>query len=528
MSEPTKNPLPTVAKECQLEQQIRAKVEALNYLPTTAAVALKFVEMGKDAEADPVAYTKVISSDSSLSSKLLSLSNSSWFGVRNKVTKVHVAVNLLGLGTVRTLAISYCVTGLHNQLRLSAQESRLFWAASLCKAVAAKHLAAHRDPKLGEEAFAAGLFQDFALPVMFSAAKDQVMAILQDTSLDAKARLQKERAAFRLDHAEVGRSIAQKLELPDLFVDTVAFHHNAVNLNELLGKPIIAEAAYAASLFPHLPDIWNRQDAEELQAFLRNQQKPIDPVQFLDAVQQEFNQLYCYFEQGDPPKGKLADLLITATAEAADTTTRLVNTVQTLMQQAASTGSQVHQLLKQHTQLEEAAHHDSLTHALNRQGFSQRCNDLLTQASRYGMSFAVAYLDIDQFKKLNDSFGHATGDAALESVVACAKQTMRQTDVIGRLGGDEFALLLSDCSEQDAVNIVQRLLEHVASQKIAHEEGGAAKVTLSAGVVWVRPSKQPLALDKLLSAADLLMYQAKRAGGNRVQQKSLQPTEKAA
>jgi diguanylate cyclase (GGDEF)-like protein len=528
MSEPAKNSLPTAASSIHLEQQLRAKVEALNYLPTTAAVALKFVEMGKDAEADPAEYTKVISSDSSLSSKLLSLSNSSWFGVRNKVTKIQVAVNLLGLGTVRTLAISYCVTGLHHQLRLSAQESRLFWAASLCKAVAAKQFAAYRDPRLAEEAFAAGLFQDFALPVMFSAGKDQVLAILQDATLDTKARLQKERAAFHLDHAEVGRSIAQKLELPDLFVDAIAFHHNAASLGELLGKPIIADATYAASLFPHLPDIWNRQDALELQALLGSQKAPIDANQFLDSVQQEFNQLYAYFEQGDPPEGKLADLLIRATAEAADTTTRLVNTVQTLMQQAASAGSQVHQLLKQHNQLEEAASRDALTNALNRQGFSQHANDLLAQATRYGMNFAVAYLDVDQFKKLNDSFGHATGDVALQAVVASAKHTMRQTDVIGRLGGDEFALLLSDCSEHDAVSIVQRLLDHVASQQVTQEEGQSAKVTLSAGLVWVKPSKQPLALDKLLSAADLLMYQAKRAGGNRVQLKSLQPTEKAA
>src|SRR5437016_3719345 len=152
------------AKPPDLESQVRARIDSLSYLPTTVAVAMKFIDLGKDPEASPADYVKVISSDSSLSAKLLALANSSWFGVRNRVTKIQVAVNLLGLGTVRTMAISYCLAGLHSELRLSREESRVFWAGSLCKAVAAKQFAARIDPKLGEEGFAAGLFQDFSLP----------------------------------------------------------------------------------------------------------------------------------------------------------------------------------------------------------------------------------------------------------------------------------------------------------------------------------------------------------------------------
>ena len=81
-----------------LERAIRQRVESLSYLPTTAAVAMNVVDLGKDPDADPAEYSKVISSDSSLSTKLLALANSSWFGVRNKVTRPNVAVNLLGLG----------------------------------------------------------------------------------------------------------------------------------------------------------------------------------------------------------------------------------------------------------------------------------------------------------------------------------------------------------------------------------------------------------------------------------------------
>lgn len=133
-------PAAVAARAGTIEQQVLARIESMSCLPITAAVAMKFMELGKDPQAGSSEYSKVISSDSSLSTKMLSMANSSWFGIRNKVTKVQVAVNLLGLGTVRTLAISYCLTGLHNELRLTADESSMFWMASLYKAVAARML----------------------------------------------------------------------------------------------------------------------------------------------------------------------------------------------------------------------------------------------------------------------------------------------------------------------------------------------------------------------------------------------------
>ena len=131
-----------------LQAQLQERIESLAYLPTTVAVAMKFVELGQDSDAEPGDYARVIGADSSLSTKLLALANSSWAGVRNRVTTVKMAVNLLGLGTVRTLAISYCMAGLHNELRLSPAESQVFWEVSLSKAVAARIYASLIDPKL--------------------------------------------------------------------------------------------------------------------------------------------------------------------------------------------------------------------------------------------------------------------------------------------------------------------------------------------------------------------------------------------
>src|SRR5690606_32508796 len=143
-----------------------------------------------------------------------------------------------------------------------------------------------------EEAFAAGLFQDFALPIMYSVARETMMPLLNNPALPADGRLLNEREMFRLDHAELGRMVAQKLELPELFVDAIAFHHDRSNLEAFVENRTLAAAAQVAALFPHHLDCWNAEDAQALREILAAHEPAIDPKQFLDEVQREFNTLY--------------------------------------------------------------------------------------------------------------------------------------------------------------------------------------------------------------------------------------------
>lgn len=505
-----------------LESQVRERISTLSYLPTTVAVAMKFMELGKDPEAEPDDYAKVISSDPSLSSKLLALANSSWFGVRNRVTRPKVAINLLGLGTVRTLAMSYCLTGLHHELRLSAEESREFWSAALCKAVAARTYAMRFNEKQAEEAFTIGLLEDFAQPIMFAYAREPMLAILNDATLDTTQRCSRERELFHLDHTELGRVLAQKLELPELFVDAIAFHHQRANLTALLPQQVLTDAAEVAALFPHRLNVWNPTDGAALRAFLQAScpQRPITDQEFLTTVQDEFNRLYAYFEPGDRPALKLVELLEQAARSAADATTHLVGTVQDLMTQAASAGKEVHRLIRAQDHLQETADHDSLTGALSRQGFMVRAGEALTNARRYRTSLALIYLDIDAFKSINDNFGHAAGDAALQTVVTAAQAGVRQMDLVGRLGGDEFVLLLADTSQDQALAVAQRIMAQISAQCPPQIDSARCHLTLSAGLSWVGQNDPAPDLDEWLRAADQLMYAAKHAGGNNVKVQS--------
>ena len=239
----------------------------------------------------------------------------------------------------------------------------------------------------------------------------------------------------------------------------------------------------------------------------------MDLASFVVQVQTEFVQLFSYFHEGRIPDGKLPDLLAKTVREAADHTTRLVGTMNEMVREQAECRAQLH---KRVSSLETEVSRDQLTGVLNRSGFSGRFKELLSKAARYGTSLAVCYLDVDHFKKLNDTYGHALGDAVLQAAVAQAQGVLSQDTVMGRMGGDEFVIVLSGCAEDSAREMASRVVAAVAELGIEHE-GQEVRVTWSAGLLYVRPTNEPQEMNKLLRAADQLMYEAKRKGGNRVE-----------
>ncbi|MCH7872628.1 MAG: diguanylate cyclase, partial [Planctomycetes bacterium] len=411
---------------------------------------------------------------------------------------------------------AYCATGLHNELRLSADESRPFWEASLCKAVAAKVFVQALDQKLADEAFIAGLFHDFSLPILFAVAREEYMKVLQRTDLDTGQQLMKERELFRMDHTEVGRMLAQKMELPDLFVDAVAFHHNYDKLEEFIEQKPIAQGIYVASLFPHLTSAWHSHDPDTPRAFLQEHAPSTDIDSYLATVQKELNALYAFFHDGALPETQLIELLERTTREIADNTTELVGTVNELLRQAASTGMEMNELIKNQGQLEDKSVRDPLTGVLNRDGFRVYAEEQLAKAARYGTGFAIAYFDIDKFKDVNDTFGHDVGDSTLTTVVSKITEVLPEHCELGRLGGDEFILLLHDCNESDARRLVDRIVSTVGAANIQNH-GKTASLSLSAGMLYVSHSDTRYEFDELVCACDELMYIAKRAGGNRAE-----------
>jgi diguanylate cyclase (GGDEF)-like protein len=153
---------------------------------------------------------------------------------------------------------------------------------------------------------------------------------------------------------------------------------------------------------------------------------------------------------------------------------------------------------------------DYLTGALNNMGFFEALSVELARHRREAAPFAVAYLDCDDFKSVNDRLGHRAGDMLLSLIVDTLTRALRKTDVVARLGGDEFAVLLPKTGMAAAQNVVQQVLDSLNMAAAAQD----FTVTFSVGVVVF--DETPETEDVVLSSADRLMYRAKSEGKNRV------------
>lgn len=154
---------------------------------------------------------------------------------------------------------------------------------------------------------------------------------------------------------------------------------------------------------------------------------------------------------------------------------------------------------------------DPVTGLFNRRGFTELAARELARVARSGEAIAIAYLDLDNFKALNDRYGHDRGDRCLSDVAQALSQTVRQTDVAARLGGDEFALLLPSTHDKDARVACQRVQMALRSALAPYR---SARVSASIGLVIFE--RAPAGAADLLRQADAAMYAAKRGGKGRV------------
>ncbi|MBN7770181.1 diguanylate cyclase [Marinobacter daepoensis] len=164
-------------------------------------------------------------------------------------------------------------------------------------------------------------------------------------------------------------------------------------------------------------------------------------------------------------------------------------------------------------QLRIMAHYDALTNLPNRVLFSDRLQQSVAQARRQGYQIAVVYIDLDQFKPVNDAFGHQAGDALLVEVARRMRATLREEDTLARLGGDEFAAIVVNVPDEEQLDtLLSRLLSVIAEP--AWVANHSVEVSASLGYTLYSPGDE-IDGDQLLRQADQAMYQAKRQGKNR-------------
>ncbi len=153
---------------------------------------------------------------------------------------------------------------------------------------------------------------------------------------------------------------------------------------------------------------------------------------------------------------------------------------------------------------------DSLTGVNNGRHFNEIATAEISRLARFGHPFTIAYIDIDNFKQVNDTLGHSHGDKLLQAVAKTIKDSIRSTDMVSRLGGDEFAVLFPETNEKNA----QTALSKMQRELLVIVNNSRWSVTFSIGAVTCY---KPCGLDELIKEADNLMYSVKKSGKNRIE-----------
>lgn len=153
---------------------------------------------------------------------------------------------------------------------------------------------------------------------------------------------------------------------------------------------------------------------------------------------------------------------------------------------------------------------DHLTGAVSRRAFLEITTREIFHLRRHGHPFTIAYIDLDNFKEINDTYDHSTGDFLLQMLVATISANLRRTDIVSRLGGDEFAILLTNSDDKAALVAIHKIREELHGSMKQHK----LPATFSIGMITCVAA--PKNADEIISLADNLMYEVKRSGKNGV------------
>ena len=186
--------------------------------------------------------------------------------------------------------------------------------------------------------------------------------------------------------------------------------------------------------------------------------------------------------------------------------------LQTEHARATELSDRVRELEDEIRRLSDEVSTDPLTQIANRRGLMRAFEAEQSRAERQAAPLAIALLDVDNFKKLNDTLGHQAGDDALRFLADQVRSRLRPVDVLARYGGEEFVILLPDTEADEAQRVVTRLQRELSAELFMQQDGDKVFITFSAGVTPYR-SGEPL--EAALDRADLALYEAKRTGKNR-------------
>ena len=491
-----------------MSPELTQAVPYCNTLPTPTGIAVRIIALAQDPDAELGAAARLIGQDPALSARILRLANSPLFASRRRSENLQQAINKLGLHPTLQLALGFKLLGnLQGSSQVQREHDQL-WRRSLIAAIACRALGETLQVNKPDELLLAGLIQDIGALFLLQQQPAAYCALLEQANGDNQQLLALEQQTLGTDHARLGAELAQHWDLPDYLVQAIAH-------SELPAADDGHGITHCVQLSGPLADLWldpANINATHLvhHALARDEAAARDKLDALLARMQELV----------PEAASLFDTPLSTPAhiQALLEQARDISELRQLrMAQEAEVLRERSDVLERHAiELSTMANRDSLTGAINRGHFDQCLNAAFDNANAQHRPLSIAFIDLDDFKKINDRHGHLVGDDVLKAVAAHLKSRVRTVDTLARYGGEEFVIIFPDTPLEGARATIDRVLHSLWTQPVAEGDGQPLHVSFSAGIACHQPSAPFASAHALLDAADRALYRSKGQGRNQV------------
>jgi two-component system cell cycle response regulator len=474
-------------------------------LPTLPGIALQLLQTVQKENPDIDEIGKILATDPPLSAKVLKIVNSAFYSLPTRITSVKHAIMMLGINSVKNLALSFSLVNKFKSHRSKILEYSLFWKDSLIGAIAVKLMGEKiiKSFSDSDDIFFMGLLQNIGFLTLSLCMPRQYDLVMVESVKNGAPVHEVESQILGFNHMEIGEYLIKLWGLPDTFYTPIGYHHYPQKLTSARDDiHTLTEVLHLSSLyielFNHSCDVSLKLSEIQQKVKACGFDEAIDIHEVGKAINQKASGILPIFEIEFEDENEYAQLLQTAKAQMATLSSELINNLLDQRQEINLLRQQVGR--------------DSMTSLNNHQRFRELLEQEISRSERYKHPLSVIFADIDEFKSINDTYGHLAGDRAIKIIAGCLEKELRQSDHLARYGGEEFAVILPEAVEVDAWMVAERLRETINSLRIAHEDG-FIHVTMSFGIVTLK-SGEKISLDELIRRADTALYIAKNQGRN--------------
>ncbi|MBN2378002.1 MAG: GGDEF domain-containing protein [Sedimentisphaerales bacterium] len=487
-------------------------------VPTLPVVAQKLIELCNNENATFAHFGQVLEADPGLASRILKVANSAYYSLRNKVTTLERAIGVLGLKYVKTTALGFHLVTALNQFKADGFDLGTFWHHNLLRGVLARQLAKKYCPDRCDEAFLIGLLQDCGTPFLVEALGIAYAEIWTESRGSQLSLFKLEQEVFEFDHVMAAKVLTDQWGLPEILSQPIHSHHHRppsepsqVQLTQLCQISYFVGALSLnnpQSLIEEdltLPDYCQR-------VFNINSNGMSTLLQ--DAKQEYYriSQVYSNILSGNED---VTELIVQAHSLLSDLSEDISREAFTLEEEVKRLKARCSTLTSSVDEYEKQAESDDLTGLALRSPLERYLDNACWKVSNDETSLAVIFIDLDNFKDINDYHSHAAGDRALIEVANLLKNLFGESGCICRYGGDEFVVALMGLKARQAVKLAKGLIKKVHQIKMpvrANSLESQIEFSCSAGMLFCEPGSQPGKSSRILELADHQMYEVKKHG----------------